>query len=350
MDREPVASKATDQSVPPPIENVSFLQLREKQVVEMIAGKIQSKQMTMEWPEASKESVDRWMIRHPSFQTYSKHYMASQRRILFLCDVPPDKRFEAFEEICYKRQLAPTTAESYWTTWLGVQKAVGITPCDADQRTSKILKARATCYPVQFPTPASLADMELFVQTYKVALPSFTAIAMAAFILGQRISDIIQVATADLQVTQDLLMITIRRGKTMMTSHPYTLWLRRNQYPTETLISVMKSATAQGRLFLFTEFNLEEERQKVLHRIRDMITSINDHLELRSFRRGGLQRMARLGSTLETVLHFSRHSDVQMLLRYLNWGQHATHRQQEMLNAVDSTTHDMTLKETTSTL
>jgi hypothetical protein len=323
----------------------SFIELRERQVVEMIAGKTRARVPLEDWPDPSETMLRQWSRRHPSYQTFSKHYMASQRRVLFLAEVDPSKRFEAFETICFKRQLVPTTAESYWITWLGVQKALGITPSDADQRISKIMKARATAYPVQFPTPASIADIDLLMTTFHAALPSFTAIATAAFILGQRISDMIQLAVADLHVTEEFLMITVRRGKTMMTTQPYTLWLRRNRYPAEALISIMKSAKTQGRLFLFSEFNLDEERQKVLQRIRDMLTSVNDQLELRSLRRGGLQRMAGLGVKLETVLHFSRHSDVSTLLRYLNWGKHATHRQQEMLDAIDSSTHDMNLTE-----
>jgi hypothetical protein len=324
---------------------ISFLELRERQVVEMIAGKIRPRVSLENWPDPSEKMLHRWSTRHPSYQTYSKHYMASQRRMLFLAEVDPPKRFEAFEAICFKRQLVPTTAESYWITWLGVQKALGIIPSDADQRISKIMKARATAYPVQFPTPASISDIDLMTTTFQAALPSFTAIATASFILGQRISDLIQLAVADLHVTEEVLMITVRRGKTMMTTQPYTLWLRRNRYPTEALISIMKSAKTQGRLFLFSEFNLDEERQKVLQRIREMLTSVNDQLELRSLRRGGLQRMASLEVKLETVLHFSRHSDVSMLLRYLNWGKHAKHRQQEMLEAIDSSTRDMNLTE-----
>ena len=41
--------------------------------------------------------------------------------MLFLGDLNPMDRFEAFERLCYLRQLAPTTAETYWTTWLGVK-------------------------------------------------------------------------------------------------------------------------------------------------------------------------------------------------------------------------------------
>jgi integrase len=271
--------------------------------------------------------------------------------MLFLADIDPSNRFEAFEQLCFERVLAPTTAESYWTTWLGAQKTIGILPSDSDQRVAKILKARSTAYPVEFPTPASASDMELLFQTFKEPLPSMTAIAMLAFINGQRISDMIQLAVSDLTPMEDFLLVTVRRGKTMMVSKPYTLWMRRNQYPAEALIELAISARKLNRLFLFTEFNSDEERQRVLSVIRDMLTSVNDSLELRSFRRGGLQRMAQRAVPLNTILQFSRHSDVNMLMRYLNWGQHATQRQAEMIEVVDLTTTDMTfLKDNSKSL
>jgi hypothetical protein len=104
-------------------------------------------------------------------------------------------------------------------------------------------------------------------------------------------------------------------------------------------------AKSCGRLFLFSATNSDEERQKVLNVIRDMLTSINDRLELRSIRRGGLQRMANLKVSIPQMLHFSRHSDAQMLMRYLSWGQHAMQLQEEMIQVVDMTTKESMISE-----
>ncbi len=327
----------------------SFLKLRENQVIEMIAGKKKYLSTQDPWPEPSTKVMSLWLRRHPSYQTFSSNYMASQKRFLFLADILPQHRFEAFERICFLRQIAPTTAESYWTTWLGAQKALAVQTAESDARVSKILKARSIAYPVQFPTPATMIDMEALVTTFRVPLPSLTAIVMFAFLNGQRISDMLQLAVADLNVTESFLMITVRRGKTMSVSQPYTLWMRRGRYPAETLIDLASNAKKDQRLFLFSEFNSEEERSKMSHVIRDMITSINDQLELRSLRRGGLQRMAQLGFSMDVLLQFSRHSDVKMLMRYLAWGEHSTKRQSEMIQVIDATMHDMSVEESLTT-
>lgn len=329
-------------------EAPSTTKQRAQQVEEMIAGKKFPKKTDAPWPQASQKMLELWTQRHPAYKTYSTHYMASQRRILFLADFNPQDRFAQFENLCLQRCLAPTTAETYWTTWLGVQKAMSITPCDADPRTTKLMKARAAAYPVQFPTPATLHDIETLVRTYRAQFPSLAAIVMMSFILGQRISDMIQLGTADLTIHKTVLQITVRRGKTMGVSQPYTLWLRRSTYPTETLIQLQQDAKSKQRLFLLTELNSDEERQAVLSTIRDMLTSVNEELELRSIRRGGLQRMARTSPT-KIVLYHSRHSDEPMLMRYLGWGAAAMHRQQEMIEAVDRTTDEMTIMELTTT-
>jgi integrase len=314
----------------------NFIQLRDQQVVEMNAGKTFVMDLKAAWPEPSKQMTEKWMIRHPSYTSYSTRYMSSQRRMLFLGDLNPMDRFEAFERLCYLRQLAPTTAETYWTTWLGVQKAIGIAPCDADPRTTKILKARSTAYPIHFPTPATLQEMQMLQDTFQIEFPSLTAIVMFAFVNGQRISDMVQIAVSDITIEKNTLMITVRRGKTMMTSQPYTLWMRREAPAAEAMINTWIRAKKSNRLFLLSEMNADEERAKLLSTIRDMITSTNDQLELRSIRRGGLQRMASLGFSLDRIITFSRHSDTPMLMRYLGWGSTLVIRQKEMIEMTDA--------------
>lgn len=324
----------------------TMIELRASQVDEMIAGKkFDRRLVTSTWPIASDAAIKLWEQRHPAYKSYSSHYMTAQRRLAFLIDIPAEKRFEAFEELCFKRMLAPTTAETYWTTWLGLQRALALPPSSADKRITQTMKARSVAYPVQFPQAATMNEIELVVQTFRHSLPSYAAIVMMTFVLGQRISDMIQLAAADLVVEEKFLRITVRRGKTMQVSQPYTLWLRRNSYPTESLIELKKEADRSRRLFLFSETNSDSERSQTLQIIKEMLLCVNENLELRSIRRGGLQRMAHNGEKLETIILFSRHADVKMLLRYLNWGQHANDQQASMINVVDRTTADMTTTE-----
>jgi integrase len=206
---------------------------------------------------------------------------------------------------------------------------------ESDPRVTKLLKARSVAYPVQFPTPAKLSDMKLLVATFSNEWPSLTAIATMTFIYGQRISDMIQLAVCDLDVQKNFLVITVRRGKTFTTAKPYALWMTRNRFPTEELISIANHAKKSNRIFLFSETNSEQERSKVLQTIHDMIVCVNDDLELRSLRRGGLHLMAENGHPLTSIIKFSRHADTDMLMRYLNWGTISTNHRDEMIATVD---------------
>ena len=102
--------------------------------------------------------------------------MASQTQFLFLADLDPRLRFEAFERMCYLREIKPTTADSYWSTWLGIQRALGVEPSEADWRVTKLLKSRAATCPVNFPTPATMADIERFGTLFRKSHPAITAV------------------------------------------------------------------------------------------------------------------------------------------------------------------------------
>lgn len=322
--------------------NSQIIQLREKQVAEMIAGRTPEKSQSDDYPSPSANILAQWTKRHPAYTSLSPTYMASQKRMLFLADTEPQNRFAAFEELCFNRRLAPTTADSYWTTWLSVQKTLSITPSPSDQRVTKLLKARSMAYPVAFPHPMTINDVNGITDAYGTTLPSLVVIIAVAFLNGQRISDMIQLAAADITCNEEFVLLTVRRGKTIsVSSHPYTLWLRRKTFPAEELLHIAKTASVEDRLFLFSQTNSDRERDTVLLNIRSILLSVNESLELRSIRRGGLQRMAILGFPLETILEFSRHASVPMLMRYLNWGQHSTHRQTRMIEVIDATSNDL---------
>jgi len=322
-------------------KTITFQQLRDEQVKAMIAGKRFTACDATPWPEPSESMKRTWNERHPSFKTYSSHYLSAQLRLLFLADLEPETRFEEFERICFLRRLAPTTAETYWTTFLSIQKSLSLKPSVADARVTKLLKARSVAFPVNFPEPATTNDIRRIISMFKNS--SFTPIVVMTFLNGQRISDMIQLAVADLVPQSEFLLITVRRGKTFLTQNPYTLWMRRHTFPTEELIQLRNRAEAAGRIFLLSNMNSDEERERVLDEIRSMLNAVNDNLELRSIRRGGLHLMGTSGHSLETILNFSRHADQKMLMRYLNWGSVAADRRDEMMTIMDTQVQSMML-------
>jgi hypothetical protein len=214
--------------------------------------------------------------------------------MLFLVDVAEQQRFATFEEHCYLRNLAPTTALTYWISFMSVTKILqpqSDNPTEA--RILKILKSRAIRFPVGF--PVALTEMHL-----SALLKRFP-----------------------LRPSAPIIILTVRRGKCMMHNPPYLLVIPDGPLGS-CVLHLQSTARNAGRLFLWTTMNTPSERAVVKQQVAATLIAIDDTLELRSVRRGGLQRMAALGYTLEVMLLFSRHKSTDMLLRYLNWGAAST--------------------------
>jgi hypothetical protein len=113
------------------------------------------------------------------------------------------------------------------------------------------------------------------------------------------------------------LAITWRAHKTWDKVGAYTVhtWLT-NEWKNR-LVKWMDSHTSR---WLFPN----RERTRLETELHALLREQNPLWEKRSFRRGALTHMAKKGVPLQDLLLFSGHKNVAMLLRYLNYGQHAT--------------------------
>ena len=94
---------------------------------------------------------------------------------------------------------------------------------------------------------------------------------------------------------------------------PFVIFMDNSQLATELHVLTRQVAPKNG--FLFAQ---PEDREKFNVTLRSILT--RHKLELRSPRRGGLQRMAMQGASLSTILTFSKHSSIPMLNKYLDHG------------------------------
>lgn len=67
--------------------------------------------------------------------------------------------------------------------------------------------------------------------------------------------------------------------------------------------------------------------------LKNALRTVDVSLEQRSIRRGALQAMAARGVSEETLMHYSGHTQVGTLRRYLNWNAINSKVQKEMLDA-----------------
>lgn len=310
--------------VPPTTRSV--MELREQQVALMSAGAIRPPQsLRGNWPSASDAIQRLFAERNVAYKTYSAGYLRCQERFLFLLDVPPDSRFQRFEQECYARALAPTTAHCYWVAFATLDKIMS-PPCDptlAVQRVSTILERRVWLHPVAYPQPLTCELRKRFAAANSVEAFGIVALVEACWSLGQRFGDFIQLAISDFLIRDTTIIITFRRGKTIVHTKPYSLVIDRHCRVAENLLRVREAAASQGWLYLTSQANGASALKTLSSRTSTLLTQVDERLEIRSIRRGGLQHMASLGHTNDQMLMFSKHRSEEMLLRYLNWGQAA---------------------------
>lgn len=158
---------------------------------------------------------------------------------------------------------------------------------------------------------------------------------LLAFTFGQRISDMLQLATADIDKVhlqgQGFLVITVRRSKTIKATGPYTLHVRQDSELGPPLKRLYRRCRRQHLPFLFTQsvplLGLggllqipSRERTRLRKATNAVLKEIDPRLESRSIRRGGLQRIASLGVNLEDLrTHFSKHTSTASLGAYLDF-------------------------------
>ena len=292
--------------------------------------------VSIPWPVPSAQTLLRLEQRSPVFKCWTESYTSLVTRMSFLMDIPPPQRIQKFEQCCLERNLLPTTAHAYWTAFLTTKTALGEIPTMEDKRFAKLLLQRSSVFPAAHPMPAELHHVEKMVRDFPKKMGLLCALA---FSLGQRLGDVLQLAKHDIQIDQQFILITVRRGKVVPHIGPYVLTMERNFWLSRELWNLREQTTSQ---FLWTENNSTKERELLELQLRRMITAVDPRLEIRSLRRGGLQRMAASGFPMDTVILFSKHKTTQMLLRYLNWGAASYHRNVQMANVVSSVSQYVT--------
>ena len=286
------------------------------------------------WPQPSQKTLALFNARHELVRLVSASHTSAQKLMLFLADVPPEKRPEAFDEECFNHVLAPSTATTYWTAWLSVQGALGLPQGPHDAACTKRLKARATTFRVKFPRPLLREQMKSIVARSLDSEYASTALILVAWTLGQRISDMLQVATANVSVASDgHVHVLFSQGKTIgKVIQPYHLFLEAGSEPATLLLKVQENARRNRWLFLVTPSNADADVEPVKDQIRMILALEAQTLQLRSIRRGGLQAMAsKPGVSLEEVLKFSKHQCVATLYTYLDYGAAATNERSRLL-------------------
>ena len=95
-------------------------------------------------------------------------------------------------------------------------------------------------------------------------------------------------------------------------------------------ISALKATQRKAKgVYLFDQ----KRAHHMTRKIKKLLRARDKQYELRSVRRGSLQAMAAAGIDLNTLITFSGHKSMNMLLRYLDWGNFAQQLHEQQIEA-----------------
>ena len=238
----------------------------------------------------------------------SLEYQRLQGRFLFL-GVPP----ELFEDQRDEAQWSYVTAHAYFTAGLAAIQAAEVLVSPQLKLQAKLLSILAK---EEDPRRQTIPARAEHIKAAVCKLCHSAALALeVTYVLGQRLGDVFKLVPQNISTITDeiskqtLTTVMFKKGKTIKRTQPYCLHL--DGVLGQSLLKFSKERMLEQQLFQFEDFEA----------IRDAIKATSPELNILSIRRGGLQAMAQRGISIETILHHSRHTTQDTLMRYLDWGQ-----------------------------
>jgi integrase len=145
------------------------------------------------------------------------------------------------------------------------------------------------------------------------------AIIAITWITAGRTGATLQLKKEDVDVQDNALTVTWRRGKTVrLRQEAHTVFAQMGRFK-EHIMPYLRETKEQGFLFHAPS---RQERGKMLSEVKLALRQAtgDPEVENRSLRRGALMAMARAGAPNSALKHFSGHSTDATLRRYLAFG------------------------------
>lgn len=280
---------------------------------------IRPRKPLVKWPAAGTVTLQRIANANPVWGDLGPY----ASKMAWLIDVEPGLRWKRFQQEVASRQLAPSTALTYWNMFLKLMKVLQERIPSADIQAQKNLKKSAKAYVPDRSAP--------FTEEMALQMSQDTPLDVALLIAyagGQRISDMVQLHADDVTWEDTHVTIMVRRGKMIGRIPPYAFFLPRADFP-----GLLRLVALRKGKFLFSEQNSKAERDSLTRRVRARIKPFDSEMTAVGLRMGGLQRMAKAGTRETIIKAFSQHRDDEVLMGYLDHGTSLTSRREAMLTA-----------------
>lgn len=295
--------------------------------------------LTTEEQQRYEELKKIWVARPQSLKdaTTAEYQLGKMQRMDMLAMSNEKEREEEFDKRVSFLDWDPSTAACYWSQLIKLAEDVGLPVSFAMRTKAKVLRNLSKEVVPGRPT-VPLSTAQLFAVLPRLVRCLSAAVALA-FVLGQRMGDTLKLEVGclalirDVATTTSFLAIQFRRGKTTRRRQPFSLHLP----ATSKLATDLLELQAEGRDG-DPLFPSAADPDKAISTIRAALQQIDPTLGVLSIRRGGLQHLALTGASTEVLLHHSRHAKLEMLERYLGYGQLALHpARQRFLGALPET-------------
>ena len=180
-------------------------------------------------PDADETTKAVWTQKRqsPVWQGFTAKYFSMLNRFVGLATMSCAQRYALFRNIQQERGWKATTASSYWISTLTVRRILEL-PCTAeDARATTILEKEAKSAEVSYAEPMTIDHYHEMRELLPPGDPVRIAISLA-FVWGQRISDIAQLAKNDIDTecfNTPMMIAKVCRGKVIGRIRPYHLHL-----------------------------------------------------------------------------------------------------------------------------
>jgi integrase len=289
--------------------------------------------MTAPQQERCQQLILAWDSRAQAFKNSSQlPWQELQRKLLPLWVFTPERIEEILEARRTSQGWSYGTAGHYTAALLKSAIPLGIEKPQSLVVLAKIYQKKAFEEQQRRPTKALTAADAIAVTN--LLDPVAGALVKFSFLLGQRLSDAakLQIHHIDHIVSKDreYTTFTFFRGKTVARVQPYTLHIPSNH-------PVMKDVkNCVGQRKTGPLFGSDDDYVELATQIKSALIQVNPEYNILSIRRGGLQHMAEKGCSMRTLLHHSRHTTPDMLMRYLEWGKYALWEAHELFREDDT--------------
>jgi integrase len=255
-----------------------------------------------------------WEARHEVWcKSTTKAYQRTTRHLLPLHDIKDvATRVSVFYDLAELLNWQAPSKERNFRAFLAATKVLGRPIEPLETATMKLLNVEAKSrLPERYTVPLSQEEYEA-TRHLLLDLAWFDAVLLLdlAYLLGQRVGDVIRIKAADVHEIFDpssqtkFLAITFFEGKTIRRTRPYSVHLPLSSWAATRLLTLKTVDCFQSKMLTY----------------RRLRSQLPPQASLLSIRKGGLQRMVMGGATTATVLHHSRHTGAEMLDRYLDYG------------------------------